>query len=82
MIYIYLIIKIYDLHIPNIILLTEINEMMYLQIKIIIYIRGIFFSLYGYEIYIYLWPYSPFDGPWPLFQFLNHIHSRWDSLDR
>jgi hypothetical protein len=24
---------------------------------------------------IYLWLYSPFVGPWPLFQFLNPIHS-------
>jgi hypothetical protein len=22
-----------------------------------------------------------FVGPWPLFKFLNPIHSRWDSLD-
>jgi hypothetical protein len=29
-----------------------------------------------------LWLYSPLVGPWPLFQFLNSIHSRWDSLDR
>jgi hypothetical protein len=25
---------------------------------------------------IYLWLCSPFVGPWPLFQFLNPIHSR------
>jgi hypothetical protein len=25
--------------------------------------------------------YSPFVGPWPLFQFTNLIHSRYDSLD-
>jgi hypothetical protein len=24
---------------------------------------------------------QPFVGPWPLLQFLNHIHSRYDSLD-
>jgi hypothetical protein len=24
---------------------------------------------------------QPFDGPWPLFQFLNPIHSREDTLD-
>jgi hypothetical protein len=24
---------------------------------------------------------QPFVGPWPLFQFLNPIHSRYDSLD-
>jgi hypothetical protein len=24
---------------------------------------------------------QPFVGPWPLFQFLDHIHSRQDSLD-
>jgi hypothetical protein len=30
---------------------------------------------------IYLWLYSPFVGPWPLFQFLNPIHSRYDSLN-
>jgi hypothetical protein len=29
---------------------------------------------------IYLWLYSPFVGPWPLFQFLNPIHSRDDFL--
>jgi hypothetical protein len=30
---------------------------------------------------LYLWPYSPFVGPQPLFQLLNPIHSRYDSLD-
>jgi hypothetical protein len=25
--------------------------------------------------------YRPFVGPWPVFQFPNQIHSRWDSLD-
>jgi hypothetical protein len=25
---------------------------------------------------------QPFVGPWPLFQFLNLVHSRWDSLKR
>jgi hypothetical protein len=29
---------------------------------------------------IYLWLYSPY-GPWPLFQLLNLMHSRYDSLD-
>jgi hypothetical protein len=24
---------------------------------------------------------QPFAGPWALFQFLDPIHSRWDSLD-
>jgi hypothetical protein len=33
------------------------------------------------SIYGYLWLYSPFVGPWTLFQFLNPIHSRQDSLD-
>jgi hypothetical protein len=23
---------------------------------------------------------EPFDGPWPLFQFLDTLHSRYDSL--
>jgi hypothetical protein len=23
----------------------------------------------------------PFVGPWPLFQFLDNIHNRYDSLD-
>jgi hypothetical protein len=39
---------------------------------------------YGYlSIYlsICLWLYSPFVGPWPLFQFLNPITNRQDSLD-
>jgi hypothetical protein len=31
---------------------------------------------YGYHGTVHLWPYSPFVGPWPLFQFLNPIHSR------
>jgi hypothetical protein len=30
---------------------------------------------------IYLWLYSPFVGPWSLFQFLNPTHSRQDFLD-
>jgi hypothetical protein len=30
---------------------------------------------------MYLWLYYPFVGPWPLFQFLNPIHCRYDSLD-
>jgi hypothetical protein len=30
---------------------------------------------------IYLWLYSPFVGPWPLFQFLNLVHSRYDFLE-
>jgi hypothetical protein len=29
----------------------------------------------------YLWHYSPFVEPWPLFQFLNSISSWQDSLD-
>jgi hypothetical protein len=41
-----------------------------------------FLSFYSYQIKaIYLWLYSPFIGPWPIFQFLNPIHSRWDSSD-
>jgi hypothetical protein len=28
------------------------------------------------SVLIYLWLYSPFVGTWPLFQFLNPIHSR------
>jgi hypothetical protein len=39
----------------------------------------------GYEyssaLSIYLWLCSPFVAPWPHFQFLNPIHSRYDSLD-
>jgi hypothetical protein len=31
---------------------------------------------------IYLSIYIPFVGPWPIFQLLNPIHSRWDSFDR
>jgi hypothetical protein len=30
---------------------------------------------------IYLWLYSSFAGSWPLFQFLNPIRSKYDSLD-
>jgi hypothetical protein len=32
------------------------------------------------SIFIFLWLYSPFVEPWRLFQFLNPIHSRYDSL--
>jgi hypothetical protein len=32
-------------------------------------------------IYTYLWLNSAFVGPWPLFQFITLIHSRYDSLD-
>jgi hypothetical protein len=32
--------------------------------------------------FIIIMDLQPFVGPWPLFQFLDPIHSRWDSLDR
>jgi hypothetical protein len=33
-------------------------------------------SAFKPHLFIYLWLYSPFVGPWPLYQFLNPIHSR------
>jgi hypothetical protein len=40
---------------------------------------SIYLSVYP-SIYLRLW--SPFVAPWKLFQFLNPIHSRYDSLGR
>jgi hypothetical protein len=31
---------------------------------------------YYYYYYYYYWVYSPFVGPWPIFQFLSPMHSR------
>jgi hypothetical protein len=47
-----------------------------------VYVYGFFNDIFCIYLCICLWLYSPFVGPLPLFQFLNPIHSRWDSLDR
>jgi hypothetical protein len=55
----------------------------YSKYKLIIYYLNFRFEvrLEYLHLYISLWLYSPFVGPWPFYQFLNCIHSRYDSLD-
>jgi hypothetical protein len=40
-----------------------------------------FFRVKSHVSFTYLWLYSPFAGSWSLFQFLNPIQSRLESLD-
>jgi hypothetical protein len=40
-----------------------------------------FFSAPSQFSLFYLWLYSPFLGPWPLFQFLDPIHNQQGYLD-
>jgi hypothetical protein len=54
----------------------------HIHLRIVAFVLRDYLSIYLFNyLSIYLWLYSPFVGPWPLFQFLDLLYRRSDSMD-